>query len=83
MKNIIDTINAMHTLPSRVLRLCLLLVLGACAASLIYTVTRQPFDLEILRLQWQENLHYIMTAINTAIIASFVFDLELKSRVRE
>lgn len=80
MKIIIDTVNSMHALPARFLRLCLFIVLVSCAVSLIYTVTRSPYGLEILRLQWAENVEYISVSLVTAFIASFIFDLELRSR---
>ena len=80
MRKVVATINSMHALPARALRLCLILILAACTASLFYTVTRSSYELEILKLQWGENVEYILTAINTALIGAFVFDLELKTR---
>ena len=70
----------MHTLTARALRLCLIIVLASCSISLLYTVSRSPYELEILRLQWAENVEYISVSLVTAFIASFVFDLELRSR---
>ena len=80
MKNIIETLNSMHTLTARALRLCLIIVLTSCSVSLLYTVSRSPYELELLRLQWAENVEYISVSLVTAFIASFVFDLELRSR---